>query len=94
MPDDLTGGAKTDKKTACYEDLKQRILALDIAPGAALDEIQLCDAYGLSRTPLREVFRRLAGEGYVTLEANRGASTALCGSMPNTAMFSSTCSWA
>lgn len=77
MPDDLTrGGAKTDKKTACYEDLKLRILALDIAPGSALDELQLCDTYGLSRTPLREVFQRLAGEGYVVLEANRGASVA------------------
>ena len=31
------------------------------APGAALDELQLCDTYGLSRTPLREVFQRLAG---------------------------------
>lgn len=27
----------------------------------------------MSRTPLREVLHRLAGEGYVTLEQNRGA---------------------
>jgi len=53
-----------------------RILTLDIAPGADLEEAQLCDAYGISRTPLREVLQRLGGEGYLRLEANRGAKAA------------------
>jgi DNA-binding GntR family transcriptional regulator len=61
------------KKDACLCDLKARVLALDLAPGAALDEVSLSAAYGLSRTPLREVLQRLAGEGYISLEANRGA---------------------
>ncbi len=61
------------KKDACLADLKARVLALDLAPGAALDEVSLSAAYGLSRTPLREVLQRLAGEGYISIEANRGA---------------------
>ena len=61
------------KKDACLSDLKSRVLALDLAPGVALDEVSLSEAYGLSRTPLREVLQRLAGEGYISLEANRGA---------------------
>ncbi len=60
-------------KDACYIDLKHRILATDLAPGSDLDEVTLTERYGVSRTPLREVFQRLAGEGYINLTANRGA---------------------
>lgn len=64
----------TSKKQACHADLRHRILTLDLAPGADLDEARLSEFYGLSRTPLREVFQRLAGEGYVELAAHRGAA--------------------
>ncbi|WP_417207857.1 GntR family transcriptional regulator [Antarctobacter sp.] len=60
-------------KTACRDALKARILSLDLAPGAELDETQIAGEYGLSRTPLREIFQVLAGEGYLRLETNRGA---------------------
>ena len=60
-------------KENCREDLIERILTLEIEPGAVLDEALLSEEYGLSRTPLREVFQRLAGEGYLTLAKNRGA---------------------
>lgn len=53
-----------------------RILTLDIAPGSDLDEALLSDTYGISRTPLREVLQRLAGEGYVEQNPNRGAKVA------------------
>lgn len=66
----------TDKKTACLEDLRMRILTQDIAPGSDLDEAALCDRYGISRTPMREIFQRLGGEGYLRLEQNRGAKVA------------------
>lgn len=62
-----------DKKTDCLEGLRKRILTLDIAPGAPLDEALLSDEYGISRTPLREVLQRLSGEGYVEIVENRGA---------------------
>ncbi len=64
------------RKTACLEDLRMRILKLELAPGAELDETQVATAYGLSRTPLREVFQVLGGEGYLRLEHNRGARVA------------------
>jgi DNA-binding GntR family transcriptional regulator len=60
-------------KQACAEDLRARILTLDIAPGESLDESELSARHGLSRTPLREVLQMLAGEGYLMLEPNRGA---------------------
>lgn len=60
-------------KDIAYEALKTAILTLDLHPGDDLDEARLCAEHGLSRTPLREVLRRLAGEGYVDLRLNRGA---------------------
>ncbi len=63
-------------KDSAYEALKTAILTLDMAPGADLDEARLSEEFGLSRTPLREVLRQLAGEGYVDLRQNRGARVA------------------
>ncbi len=64
------------RKSQCLDDLRARILRLDLAPGAELDETQLARAYELSRTPLREIFQILSGEGYLRLEYNRGARVA------------------
>ncbi len=64
---------KDSKKHNCYLDLKQQVLTLTLSPGSALDEVALSAEYGLSRTPLREVIQRLAGEGYLSLASNRGA---------------------
>ena len=60
-------------KMQCDADLRARILTMDIAPGETLDESDLTQAYGISRTPLREILQRLAGGGYVRLEKNRSA---------------------
>ena len=65
-----------DSKTECLEDMRQRILSLDLSPGEDLDEVSLSQHYGLSRTPLREILQRLSGEGYIQLKPNRGAKVA------------------
>ncbi|WP_431283604.1 GntR family transcriptional regulator [Humitalea sp. 24SJ18S-53] len=44
-----------------------------IPAGARLNELALCAQFGLSRTPLREAVRVLAGEGLVELVPGRGA---------------------
>lgn len=60
-------------KEQLYDSLRRRILAMDLEPGRPIDEVSVAGEYGLSRTPVRDVFRQLAGEGYLTLEENRGA---------------------
>jgi len=45
-----------------------------LPPGQPLDEVLLSERYDLSRTPLREVLQRVAGEGYINLEAHRSAT--------------------
>ena len=47
-----------------------------LAPGLRLDENRLAQQHGVSRTPVREALRQLAGEGYVVLHENRGAQVA------------------
>lgn len=64
------------KKAVCIEDLRRRILTEALAPGSYLDETEIAEAYGISRPPLREILRQLAGEGYVVLHENRGAQVA------------------
>ncbi|MEZ5873244.1 MAG: GntR family transcriptional regulator [Nitratireductor sp.] len=56
--------------------LRQQILSLQISPGQMLDEAELAQAFGISRTPLREVIQRLGGEGYLVFRKNRGAKVA------------------
>ena len=60
-------------KSDLYEDLKRQILTMELDPDQDLDEASLSEQYGLSRTPVREIFRRLEGEGYIDIRANRGA---------------------
>jgi DNA-binding GntR family transcriptional regulator len=63
-------------KNSLYDDLKRQILTAELEPDEDLDEVILSERYGLSRTPVREIFRRLAGEGYVDIRENRGTRVA------------------
>ena len=65
--------ASKNRKAELYGHLKTAIMTLALRPGADLDESKLSEEFQLSRTPLREVLRQLAGEGYVDLRENRGA---------------------
>lgn len=60
-------------KTTLYETLKRQILTLELPPDHDLDEVGLSEEYGISRTPVRDVLRQLAGEGYIDIRENRGA---------------------
>lgn len=65
-----------DRKSALSEHLKQAVLTCELAPGQDLDEVALCEQFELSRTPVREVFRELDGEGYLDLREGRGVRAA------------------
>jgi DNA-binding GntR family transcriptional regulator len=57
--------------------LRAAILSGEIAPGEKLRSEHLATAWGVSPTPVREAFQRLAGEGMVVIEAQRGARVAV-----------------
>ena len=52
------------------------ILTGEIRSGQRLIESKLCERFGLSRPPLREIINQLAAEGFVDLIPNRGAFAA------------------
>jgi DNA-binding GntR family transcriptional regulator len=60
-----------------YREVADRIGDLiehgELSPGERISEKQLCDRFGVSRTPLREALKVLATEGLIELLPNRGA---------------------
>ena len=52
--------------------LRERIVSGQLAPGMRLSQQQLAEELDVSRTPLREALQRLATEGLVVTQANRG----------------------
>lgn len=56
-----------------YQDLRAAILSGAYPAGERLREERLASSLGFSRTPVREALRRLATDGLVRLEPNRGA---------------------
>jgi DNA-binding GntR family transcriptional regulator len=56
--------------------LRRAIVSGELAPGQKLLAEHLAEQWGVSPTPLRETFQRLAGEGLVVIEPQRGARVA------------------
>ena len=71
-----TPDVPVDRKGVLSEALRRRILNMELAPGAVVDEIALGNEFGLSRPPVRELLRQIAAEGYIELEANRAPRVA------------------
>jgi DNA-binding GntR family transcriptional regulator len=59
-----------------YEALRDEILSLKMAPGSPIDEVELSERFGMSRTPVREALVRLSAEGLVTTLPNRSSIVA------------------
>ena len=59
-------------KQMVYEDIRRQIVEENLAPGQWLIERELCEAYSMSRTPIREILWRLTADGFLEQEANRG----------------------
>jgi len=67
---------KPSLHTACADRIRDKISAGALAPGERIPERELCEEFGVSRTPLRESLKALAAEGLVELSPNRGAHVA------------------
>lgn len=60
------------KKDIAYDYLRQRIIACDLKPGDYLDEQEVAQSLGISRTPVREAVNRLAEEKLLQLMPRKG----------------------
>jgi len=72
----LTGaaGALPSRTVAVLEAIKHAILAGELKPGQALVETDLAEVLGVSKTPVREALKTLAGAGLVTMNPYKGAA--------------------
>jgi DNA-binding GntR family transcriptional regulator len=53
--------------------LRAELMAGILRPGDDLAQVALAERFGVSRIPVRDALRILAGEGLIEMEANRGA---------------------
>jgi len=79
LPDDSplhAHGRPPTRAEKLRELIVQEIMTGRLAPGAKLDEQELADRFGVSRTPVRESLRELAASGLVVIRPHRGAAVA------------------
>ena len=60
-----------------YEHLKEQILHLELPPGTAISEIETAEKYNISRTPVRDAFKRLEREGLLEIKPHIGTFVSL-----------------
>ena len=72
----LTGaaGALPSRTVAVLEAIKHAILAGELKPGQSLVETDLAEVLGVSKTPVREALKTLAGAGLVIMNPYKGAA--------------------
>lgn len=71
--------------------ISDEIVRGDLAPGIALDEMELAQRFNVSRTPVREAIRLLAASGLVDARPHRSAVVARPGREQLVGMFEALC---
>ncbi len=61
-----------NREEMVYETLKRDILDLALKPGQLLKETELCERFGVSRTPVRDALRMLQEQGFVLTVPYKG----------------------
>ena len=57
-----------------FDMLQHRILTLELPPGTKLSEAEVATQLGVSRQPVREAFKRLAGQGFLQIRPQRSTT--------------------
>lgn len=71
------GYKHTATSDGVYAQIKEQILHLELPPGAAISEIETADKYNISRTPVRDAFKRLEREGLLEIRPHIGTFISL-----------------
>lgn len=66
-------GTPPSRTTAVFDAIKHAILSGEVKPGQPLVETELAGMLGVSKTPVREALKTLAGTGLVTISPYKGA---------------------
>ncbi len=71
MSDSASNGTVSLAERA-YLEIRDRLVTLDVRPGAPLDDQELASGLGVGRTPVREALKRLESERLVAVYPRRG----------------------
>jgi DNA-binding GntR family transcriptional regulator len=55
------------------EFIKDAVVSGKLSPGERVPEQEIAESFGISRTPIREAFRQLESEGFITVIPRKGA---------------------
>lgn len=72
MKKESTQDTGAQSKEKIYQSLRTDIISHRLRPGQAIREDELAERFGISRTPVREMLRRLEHEDLVKVIPNRG----------------------
>ena len=61
------------------EEIEQAVLTGEFGDGMRLDEVTLCNRFGVSRTPVREALNQLAASGLLEMIEVMAELEAMCG---------------
>ena len=67
------GGGPASLHADIVTQLRDFVVEGHLSPGSRIPERELCEKFGISRTPLREALKVIAAEGLIELLPNRGA---------------------
>lgn len=70
---DVNSGRELTIAARLAGSLEEQIVAGQLSPGQQLDERQIAERFGVSRTPVREALRQLASAGLVEMRPRRKA---------------------
>ena len=65
-------GDRAGLKAKAYDIIKKRLLACEYPPDTLLNEVQLSNCLGISRTPIREAVIQLEQEGFLRIMPKKG----------------------
>lgn len=80
MTFDLQRNTGESTKEYIYRSLKTMIMSLDLPPGTTLSENEIAKDFDISRTPIREVLKRLEKERLVEIIPQTGTKVSLINS--------------
>lgn len=68
--------SKSSLSQPIYEHLLHLIMTRQLAPGEHIPETAVAESFGVSRTPVRDAMRQLAGSGLIEIHPHRFAQVA------------------
>lgn len=56
-----------------YQTLAHEIITMKLVPGTMLKEVEVSERFGVSRTPIRDVFKRLEYDKLISIHSQKGS---------------------